>query len=249
LITKHIKDLKLEEKSIRRKKIHESIKLGKFSAIGSAALLFTLAYIFQVETLIEPVATWATGTEVVNGLNRPTDVAIDDSSGNVYVADTGNSRIQIFSSNGTYITSWGGEGSGTGQFSYPAGLDTDNSSNVYVADTRNNRMQKFSSNGTYITSWGRDGSDKGQFKYPSDLAIDPISGNVYVADTDNHRIQIFSPSGTYMGSWGGEIGTENGQFVSPGGLAIDLAGNVYVADTGNNRIQILSSNGTYIGSW
>ncbi|MFZ0741543.1 MAG: hypothetical protein WBM37_14560 [Nitrososphaeraceae archaeon] len=46
------------------------------------------------------------------------DLAID-SSGDVYVADSGNNRIQKFDSDGNYITSWGSLGSGNGQFIYP----------------------------------------------------------------------------------------------------------------------------------
>ena len=101
----------------------------------------------------------------------------------MYVADSGNNLIQEFSPNGTYITSWGTEGSENGQFRVPSGLDTDASGNVYVADRYNNRIQEFSPNGTYITSWGVVGSENGQFKYPSAAAIDSRSGNVYVADT------------------------------------------------------------------
>ncbi len=66
-----------------------------------------------------------------------------DSSGNVYVSDIGNSRIQKFTSTGTFITKWGSGGSGDGQFYYPFGVTVDSSGNVYVADTFNNRIQKF----------------------------------------------------------------------------------------------------------
>jgi hypothetical protein len=62
-----------------------------------------------------------------------------------------------FSSNGTFITKWGGEhGSGDGEMRSPAGiaLDQEGEGNVYVADTGNNRIQVFSSNGTLIREWG-----------------------------------------------------------------------------------------------
>jgi DNA-binding beta-propeller fold protein YncE len=81
-------------------------------------------------------------------------LAIDPISGNVYVADTDNHRIQIFSPSGTYMGSWGGEiGTENGQFVSPGGLAIDLAGNVYVADTGNNRIQILSSNGTYIGSW------------------------------------------------------------------------------------------------
>ena len=67
-----------------------------------------------------------------------------DSSGNVYVADTYNNRIQKFDSNGTFITKWGSEGSENGQFDRPEGIAVDSSGKVYVADYGNSRIQKFS---------------------------------------------------------------------------------------------------------
>ena len=77
-----------------------------------------------------------------------------DASGNVYVADRYNNRIQEFSPNGTYITSWGVVGSENGQFKYPSAAAIDNQSgNVYVADTENHRIQIFSSSGKYLGSW------------------------------------------------------------------------------------------------
>ena len=71
----------------------------------------------------------------------PSDVATD-SSGNIYVADTYNSRIQKFDSNGTYMSQWGTLGIGDGQLSYPEGITVDSTGNVYVADTNNSRIQE-----------------------------------------------------------------------------------------------------------
>ena len=70
--------------------------------------------------------------------------------------------IQKFTANGIFITKWGSEGSGNGQFNYPEGIAIDSSGNVYVAD--GNRIQKFTSNGTFITKWGSIGIGEGQFK-------------------------------------------------------------------------------------
>ena len=90
-------------------------------------------------------------------------------------------RIQKFDSTGGFITKWGSEGSGDGQFYDPYGVAVDSSGNVYVADSYNNRIQKFDSNGDFITKWGSPGSEDGQFHYPYGVAVDS-SGNVYVAD-------------------------------------------------------------------
>ena len=168
---------------------------------------------------------------------NPYCVAVGN-SGNVYVVDTGNNRVQEFTSTGTYVTSWGSSGSGNGQFNYPFGVAVDDSGNVYVADVFNNRIQEFTSTGTYVTSWGSSGSSNGQFNSMRGVAVDD-SGNVYVADFGNNRIQKFTSTGTYVTQWGSS-GSGNGQFTNPFGVAVDNSGNVYVSDSNNNRVEKFS---------
>ena len=193
----------------------------------------------------------------------PTKSAVDG-SGNLYVADTSNNRIQKFNSNGGYITQWGSYGSGNGQFMNPRGIAVDSSGNVFVADYDNHRIQKFTYDGVYITQWGSYGSGNNHLKYPEGVAVD-TSGNVYVADTgrayyggsgpiyelivdSNHRILKFTSNGVFITQWG-SYGSGNGQFYLPRGVAVDLSGNVYVADTGNSRILKFTSDGVYITKW
>jgi DNA-binding beta-propeller fold protein YncE len=89
-----------------------------------------------------------------------------DSSGYVYVADIYNYRIQKFDADGNFITKWGSEGTGDGQFYGPNGIAVDSRGNVYVADSYNNRIQKFDSNGNFITKWGSEGTGDSEFYYP-----------------------------------------------------------------------------------
>ncbi len=126
----------------------------------------------------------------------PSDIVVD-STWNFYVADTGNHRIQKFAAKtedlsvrADFLTKWGSNGSGDGQFSFPSGLAVDSKDNIYVADTGNHRIQKFDVSGNFLTKWGSEGSGDGQFSSPSGVAVDS-QGNVYVADTGNHRIQKF----------------------------------------------------------
>ena len=138
-----------------------------------------------------------------------------------------------------YVAQWGVNGSGDGQFQYPAGIATDSAGNVYVADTDNHRIQKFTSSGTFVTKWGVNGSGDGQFQKPFGIATDS-AGNVYVSDTNNQRIQKFASAGSLITKWGSG-GSANGQFLFPHGIATDSAGNVYVADTHNHRVQKFGS--------
>jgi DNA-binding beta-propeller fold protein YncE len=80
-------------------------------------------------------------SSVPGQFNNPLGVAVD-ASGNLYVADSGNNRIQRFDTAGN-VTAWGSYGSGPGQFDYPEGVDVDSSGSVYVTDLQNNRVQKF----------------------------------------------------------------------------------------------------------
>jgi DNA-binding beta-propeller fold protein YncE len=69
-------------------------------------------------------------------LKYPRGISVDG-SGNVYVADTNNHRVQVFTGTGTFVRKWGGTGTGDGQFNAPTGIVVDGSGNVYVADTNN----------------------------------------------------------------------------------------------------------------
>lgn len=191
------------------------------------------------------ITQWGTFGAVYDGtgggqFQDPDAIAID-SSDNVYVTDWGNSRVQKFTSTGTYLTQWGLGGSGNAQFNGPAGIAIDSGGNVYVADSGNQRIQKFSSSGTYITQWGSYGTGAGQFNFPVPIGVIGMAvdsgGNVYVADAGNSRVQIFSSTGTYITQFGSN-GFGNGNFYyGPYGIALDSGGNVYTADQLNYRVQ------------
>jgi streptogramin lyase len=191
------------------------------------------------------VTKWGSSGSADGQFNSPIGVDVDF-SGNVYVADNCNFRIQKFDSNGTFLTKWGSRGSGDGQFEFPYGIAVDSSGSVYVSDL-NNRIQKFDSTGSFVTKWGSLGSDNGQFNGPWGVAVDS-SSNVYVADTNNNRIQKFDSSGAFITKWGSE-GSGDGQFWYPRGIAVDSSGNVYVDDEYNNRIQKFDSNGMFLTKW
>lgn len=172
---------------------------------------------------------------------------ITDRSGNVYVVDTQNNRIQKFSSTGIFIKSWGSSGSGNGQFSAPRDIAIDTSGNLYVADYNNHRIQKFDQNGNFIAKYGVRGSGNGQLYYPTGIAVDS-SGNMYISEWQNYRIQKLSSSGAYITKWGSS-GSGDGQFNRPFNLEIDSSNNVYVADYYNHRIQKFTSSGTFLSKF
>ena len=83
-----------------------------------------------------------------------------DGPGNVYVADTGNNRIQKFDSTGGFLGQWGSRAPATASSIIPR-RGSGRPGNVYVADTGNNRIQKFDSSGAFLGPWGSHGTGNG----------------------------------------------------------------------------------------
>lgn len=208
------------------------------------------------------VLQWGTPGTGAGEFASPTGIATDP-SGNVYVVDSGNNRIQKFNSSGVPVNSFSGGtsnalgsiGSGDGQFDGPAGIALDSSGNIYVSDSNNSRIEKFSSSGAFLLAWGSFGSAESQFDSPNGVIVDS-SGNVYVVDTGNNRIQKFNSSGSPVFSFSGgtsnalgSIGSGPGQFSGPADIAVDSSGNIYVSDSSNDRIQKFNSSGTFLLSW
>ena len=194
---------------------------------------------------------FGTGGSSFGAVVAPSGVAVDRTTGDIYVSDGFPERtsgiVQKFNSSGVFQLAWGTAGSGNGQFLNGAGgVAVDSDGNVYVTDLGNHRIEKFNSSGSFIMSWGGSGTGNGQFSAPEGIAID-ATDNIYIADTGNHRIQKFNTSGTFVSKWG-TIGTGDGQFDTPWGVSVDSLGDVYVADTSNNRIQKFSPTGTFISS-
>lgn len=173
-------------------------------------------------------------------LQSPRDVAVA-SNGDIYVADTYNSRIQKFNSAGVYQSQFGSAGGQNGQFNYPQGIALDSSNNIYVADTNNYRIQVFNSAGVYQSQFGSNGSADGQFSSPIDIVIDS-SNNIYVADYS--RIQKFDSNGVHLATFGAG-GSGDGQFSRIEGIALDEDGNIFASDSNNYRIQKFNSAGVY----
>jgi len=175
---------------------------------------------------------------------HPYGVAVD-SSGNVYVSDTGNDRVLKFGSDGSSITKWGGNGNGDGQLRAPNGITVDSSGYIYVVDTGNNRVQKFTPSGSYVAKWIGPQGTISLFG----VAVDN-SGAVYVTDMARHIAWKYNPDGSLSsgGIWGAP-GSGDGQFQYPYGLATDGTIAVFVADAGNNRIQRWGLFYIYALSW
>ncbi len=162
--------------------------------------------------------------------------------GRIYVADSGNHRIQVFDKDGNFLFKWGSSGTGNSQFNEPWGITVNKDGFVFVTDTWNHRVQVFTAKGEFARQFGMFANaqsnpdvDTDKFWGPRGLATD-AEGNVYVSDTGNKRIQKFSADGKLLHAFGGG-GIIPGKFEEPVGVALDPQGNIYVADAWNERVQ------------
>jgi tripartite motif-containing protein 71 len=197
----------------------------------------------QVATGVCFVTKWGkTGRENGEFLS-PRGVAIAPDS-SIFVADTGNHRIQKFSSDGIHIRSWGTQGSSVGQFLYPYDVTVDREGNVFVADLGNNRTQKFSNTGVFIRAWGKSGTGDGEFRFPMKIDTDP-SGNVFVSEGNSHRVQKFTNTGSFLTK------SAPGELSHPVGIAVDTTGTVYVVDLGEPEVKIkeFTNNLQFLKAW
>jgi len=185
--------------------------------------------------------------------NRPRDLAVA-LDGTLYVADTGNHRIQHLDAEGNVIKVWGVFGDAAagqappGSFNEPWGIALGGDGSVYVADTWNHRIQKFTPDGEFITTWGYFGQAETPLALwgPRDVAVDDEENRVFVTDTGNKRIVVYDSEGNFISEFG-EVGLSPGQFDEPVGITIGSAGQIFVADTWNQRVQVLNErpDGTY----
>jgi uncharacterized protein (TIGR03437 family) len=196
------------------------------------------------------------GTSIGAQLSSPNDIAFD-SANNLYIADTGNSRIRVISNGAirtfagtTRGTAGGGLGNGglatSAQLIEPTGVAVDKSGNVYIADIGNATVRKVSPNGIvsafagvgYLT-WGAylgEGGPATQalLGLPYSLATDS-AGNVYIADIGLGRLFKIGSDGiihTVKTNFGGQ------------NVAVDAAGNIYSAVYSNNTVQKIVPGGT-----
>jgi hypothetical protein len=185
----------------------------------------------------------------------PADVAVD-SSGNVYVSDWDNHRVQKFNSAGEWVSTIGVTRvpyvTDAAHLNRPWGIAVAPDGSIYVTENGGHRLIKLSAAG--VQQWtvgqagvyGNDNAHLGNWWAgpEGNLAID-AAGRIYVPDTGNHRIQVFNPNGSYFTTFG-SYGNGPNQFDCPAGVAISpVNGDIFVVDRCNQRIQVYTSGFVY----
>jgi DNA-binding beta-propeller fold protein YncE len=157
--------------------------------------------------------------------------------GSLYVMDTGNKRVQVFTPGGDFVAQYGGSGIDDGHFDEPVGLGQDAAGNWYVADTWNRRIQKFDSSFNYVAQWPIDGWSSQSVVNKPGLAVDKERGIIYVVDPENYRVLAFNADGSFRATFG-QYGNDATSFMLPTGIAVGPEGKIYVADGDGHRVMV-----------
>ena len=260
--------------------ITERQPAGGFAALFSKStppagpVTVPVTFIIIPESWEDPSGTTPTMPEDESGglavearLHTPEGVAVD-AAGNLYIADTHNSRIRkvepsgiISTIAGTGMHGFAGDGGPAAQarLSLPRGVAVDADGSLYIADYQNHRIRRVDPSGIISTvagtgerGFGGDGGPAAQARlnFPRGVAVD-TAGNLYIADYENHRIRRVDPSGAITTL----AGTGERGFAGDGGpaaqarlgytegITVDADGNLYIADTGNSRIRRVNRSG------
>jgi RHS repeat-associated protein len=173
--------------------------------------------------------------------SHPADIAID-AKGDIWVADSGNNRVEEFNSSGEFLKAIGSTGSGNSQFSTPKAIAFTASGNFWVADSGNSRLEEFNEKGEFLKAVGSVGSGNGQFERPESIAID-ANGDLWVSDTYNYRVQELNEKGEFMKvvlSGSAPVGA-----IEPTGITVS-GGKVWIADWAHDRVVELTEGGEYV---
>lgn len=167
-------------------------------------------------------------------------------AGRVFVADTGNHRIQVFDLKGGFLYQFPVERS-AGE-APPAPVDVlalARKHYLYISDKDNHKIKVHRQDGPFVFEWGGFGEERGHFRYPGMLTANAYN-QIFVVDVLNTRVQEFDPDGHFIneiGTWG----VSPGELFRPKGVAVDKDDRVFVSDSYMGCVQVFSDLGGFMG--
>ncbi|KAL5265230.1 hypothetical protein ACHWQZ_G006102 [Mnemiopsis leidyi] len=172
----------------------------------------------------------------------PTAIDTDSRNNTMYVCDSMNCRIVVYSDDRQPLYSIGQKGQGNRDLDRPTSVAVDDVGRVYIADSFNDRVCVYTTEG----DWKFNVGGRGKLNKPRGVACSKNGEIFVVSDTANQRILVYSASGTCKGNFG-KLGMKEGQFVRPQGITI-WDNKVYVSDSFNYRVQIFDIEGKLLGN-
>ncbi len=221
-------------------------------AIAGAILVVALVAVFIIwgpslrrPDLPAPHASYvrSLGESGPGRLSLPIGVAVSEAE-EVFVSSSGDHRIVVFSQNGNFVRSFGGEGTGEGQLERPMHISIGPDGLLYVTEYLNDRISVFKLDGTFVRYLKAKGLDA-----PGGVAVDD-KGTVYIANFYKHDILLLSSEGKLIGKLGRPGRVRRGELHYPTDLAFAPDGSLWVADAYNNRLQrFVNGQSTDIVGW
>ena len=161
-----------------------------------------------------------------DGFRSPDDLVFS-SKGEIFVADSGNSRIVHLAADGSYLSEWGSKGTEPGQFGTPHGLAIDANDRIYVADRGNKRVQVFSPAGKLIGVWSGFGN-------PFGLLL--VGKQLYVSAGESHEVYQVGMDGRIEQKWG-----DPAMLKLPHFMTMSRKGDLLIAEIEGKRVQVFST--------
>jgi DNA-binding beta-propeller fold protein YncE len=156
-------------------------------------------------------------------------VALNPSTGELYVSDRPAARIHIYDANGTLLRDFAPPTSLAGW--QPLGVNFAADGHLLVTDVADNTVHEFDVDGQLLRTVGAEG----QFDFPNSAIVD-AAGRLYVSDSNNGRLFVFGRDGTPLGVI--RRGPAEGDLGLPRGMALDDQGLLYVVDTADQTVKV-----------
>ena len=182
--------------------------------------------------------------------NRPTRLSVAP-NGDLYVSDGyGNARIHRFKADGTPVNSWGGPGTGRGEFNLPHSVWVHSDSRVFVCDRENERVQIFTPEGEWLETWDQDIMRTGDLAIHGDVVVVgemnyfkdhySLTGKLWEEDR-LARMTVRDFRGKVISSFGGTPVDADpcapGHFTSPHGICVDSHGDIYIGEVSQTSYE------------
>jgi len=168
-------------------------------------------------------------------LERPTGLTIDAKTGRIFVADTAEHNIKVYSDAGKLVQMIGQIGTRPGEFNAPTHISFVRD-RLYVTDTFNARVQIFDSKGKFLRVIGSRGLYLGNLVRPKGVTADNL-GNIYIVESFHDYLLVYDRNTRFLLPIGG-TGSGVGKFYLPAGVWSDQQNRIYVADMYNGRVVV-----------